>query len=88
MNAQNQLRMSEDIVSFNMLGFVKKSWREEKSLLALRKKTSPWGHTVQGNRGAIQRLALIDRTLEGALWYLKDGVMTVGCRLCVKWKHK
>lgn len=34
--------------------------------------------------GPDERLALIDRTLEGALWYLKDGVMTVGCRLCVK----
>lgn len=32
--------------------------------------------------GPEERLVLIDRTLEGALWYLKDGVMTVGCRLC------
>lgn len=42
------------------------------------------GETV----GPDERLALTDRTLEGALRYLKDGVMTVGCRLCVKWKHK
>lgn len=38
--------------------------------------------------GPDERLVRIDRTLEGALWYLKDGVMTVGSRLCVKWKHK
>lgn len=51
-NAQNQLRMSEDIVLFNMLGCVKKSWREEKSLLALRKKTLLGDTLSRGNRGA------------------------------------
>lgn len=28
------------------------------------------------------------RTLEGALWYLKDGVMTAGRCLCIKWRQK
>lgn len=83
--AQNQLRMSMDIVLSNMLGCVKKSWREGKSLIALRKKTL--GTRFPGKTVG-PRLALIDQTLEGALWYLKDGVMTVGCCLCVKWKHK
>lgn len=50
--AQNQLRMSEDIVLFNMLGSLKKIWKEEKSLLTLRVSSllgdtlfqgKPWG---------------------------------------------
>lgn len=80
--------MSEDIVLLNMLDSFRKIWKEEKILLTFRV-SSLLGETLsRGKCGAGQEATLIDRTLERALWYLKDGVMTVGCRLCANWKHK
>lgn len=39
------------------------------------------------NRGACLEAPRLGRTLKGALWYLKDGVMTVGRCLCIKRKQ-
>lgn len=37
--------------------------------------------------GSDKRPTLITPTLKGGLWYLKDGVMTVGRCLCIKRKQ-